>query len=35
MDAEAGGIFAELGIAVHQFNLLANGKFYTRVEEGK
>ncbi len=34
-DAEAGDTFAELGVAVHQFNLLAHEKFYTRVEAGK
>ncbi|MBC7365363.1 MAG: YkgJ family cysteine cluster protein [Undibacterium sp.] len=32
VDAEAGETFAELGLAVHQFNLLAHDKFYTRVE---
>lgn len=31
VDAEAGETFAELGVAVHQFNLLAHDKFYTRV----
>ena len=31
-DAEAGAKFAELGLAVHQFNLLAHEKFYTRAE---
>jgi hypothetical protein len=33
--AEAGATFAELGVAVHQFNLLAHEKFYTRAEEGR
>ncbi len=32
VDAEAGHTFAELGVAVHQFNLLAHDKFYTRAE---
>lgn len=35
VDAGAGETFAELGVAVHQFNLLAHEKFYTRVEAGK
>ena len=35
VDAEAGETFAELGVAVHKFNLLAHEKFYTRVEAGK
>jgi uncharacterized protein len=30
-DAAAGAKFAELGLAVHQFNLLAHEKFYTKV----
>ena len=30
VDTEAGETFAELGVAVHQFNLLAHDKFYTR-----
>ncbi len=30
VDAEAGETFAELGVSVHQFNLLAHDKFYTR-----
>ena len=28
----AGGIFAELGRAVHAFNLLAHEKFYTKAD---
>ena len=35
VDAETGETFAALGVAVHQFNLLAHEKFYTRVEAGK
>jgi hypothetical protein len=35
VDAAAGETFAELGVAVHQFNLLAHGRFYTRVEVEK
>ena len=31
-DAAAGDTFAELGLAVHQFNLLAHEKFYTKVD---
>lgn len=31
-DAAAGAAFAELGLAVHQFNLLAHEKFHTRAE---
>ena len=34
-DAAAGDAFAELGLAVHQLNLLAHEKFYTRAEAGK
>lgn len=30
-DAAAEAMFAELGLAVHQFNLLAHEKFYTKV----
>lgn len=30
-DAVSGAMFAELGLAVHQFNLLAQEKFYTKV----
>ncbi len=30
IDAEAGVTFAELGIAVHRFNVLAHEKFYTQ-----
>jgi len=33
-DAEAAGTFAELGQAVHQLNLLAHEKFYTKAEAG-
>ena len=33
-DAAAGATFAALGLAVHQFNLLAHEKFYTQ-SEGK
>ncbi len=29
-DAAAEAMFAELGLAVHQFNLLAHEKFYTK-----
>lgn len=35
VDAKAGETFAELGVAVHQFNLLTHEKFYTRVEARK
>jgi hypothetical protein len=35
VDAEVGETFAELGVAVHQFNLLAHDKFYTRAEAGE
>ena len=33
-DAEAGALFAELGLAVHRFNLLAHEKFHVRAEAG-
>ena len=32
-DEVAGGTFAELGLAVHQLNLLAHEKFYTKAED--
>ncbi len=31
-DAAAGATFAELGLAVHQLNLMAHEKFYTKAE---
>lgn len=34
-DAAAGAAFAELGLAMHRFNLLAHERFYTRVETEK
>jgi len=30
-DAASGAMFAELGLAVHQLNLLAQEKFHTKV----
>ncbi len=32
-DENAAACFAELGLAVHQFNLMAHEKFYTKVDE--
>ena len=34
-DAGEGAVFAELGLAMHRFNLLAHERFYTRVEAEK